>query len=56
MLVRSLVGEIPWRRASNPTSVFLPGESHGQRWAVRTAWWATVHRAAMSQHNCSNLA
>ena len=23
--------EIPWRRAGQPTSVFLPGESHGQR-------------------------
>ena len=25
------VGEIPWRRAWQPTLVFLPGESHGQR-------------------------
>ena len=25
--VRSLSGEIPWRRARQPTSVFLPGES-----------------------------
>ena len=25
------VGKIPWRRAWQPTSVFLPGESHGQR-------------------------
>jgi len=24
------VGKIPWRRAWQPTSVFLPGESHGQ--------------------------
>ena len=31
------VGKIPWRRASQPTPVFLPGKSHGQR------WWATVH-------------
>ena len=23
--------KIPWRRARQPTSVFLPGESHGQR-------------------------
>ena len=29
--VRSLVGKIPWRRAWQPTPVFLPGESHGQR-------------------------
>jgi len=25
------VGKIPWRRSWQPTSVFLPGESHGQR-------------------------
>ena len=25
------VGKIPWRRACQPTAVFLPGESHGQR-------------------------
>ena len=25
------VGKIPWRRALQPTPVFLPGESHGQR-------------------------
>ena len=25
------VGKIPWQRAQQPTPVFLPGESHGQR-------------------------
>ena len=25
------VGNIPWRRQWQPTPVFLPGESHGQR-------------------------
>ena len=25
------VGTIPWRREWQPTPVFLPGESHGQR-------------------------
>ena len=25
------VGKIPWRRAWQPTLVFLPGESHGQK-------------------------
>ena len=25
------VGKIPWRRAWQPTPVFLPGESHGWR-------------------------
>ena len=27
----SWVGKIPWRRARQPTPVFLTGESHGQR-------------------------
>jgi len=25
------MGKIPWRRAWQPTPVFLPGESHGKR-------------------------
>ena len=28
---KSWVGKILWRRAWQPTPVFLPGESHGQR-------------------------
>ena len=28
------VGILPWRRACQPTPVFLPGESHGQRGLV----------------------
>ena len=28
------VGKIPWRRKWHPTSVILPGESHGQRRAI----------------------
>ena len=39
------VGKVPWRRAWQPTPVFLPGESHGQR----GAWWTTVHGVAKSQ-------
>ena len=26
-----LIRKIPWRRAGQPTPVFLPGESHGRR-------------------------
>ena len=37
------VGKIPWRRAQQPTPVFLPGELH------RGAWQAMVHRAAKSR-------
>ena len=29
--VQSMIGKIPWRREWQPTPVFLPGESHGQR-------------------------
>ena len=36
--------KMPWRRAQQPTAVFLPGESHG-----RGAWRATVHVVAKSQ-------
>ena len=35
------VRQIPWRRAWQPTPVFLPGESHG-------AWRATVHGVSES--------
>ena len=37
------VGKIPWRRAWQPTPVFLPGEVHGQRSLV-----VTVHEVAKS--------
>ena len=43
------VGKIPRRRAQQPISVFLPGESHGHR-------WATIQRVAKSQthvHTCT---
>ena len=29
--LQSLVRKIPWRRERQPTSVFSPGEFHGQR-------------------------
>ena len=38
------VWKIPWRRAWQPTPVFLPGESHEQRSLADT-----VHRVAKSQ-------
>ena len=38
------VRKIPWRRAWQPTPVFLPGESQD-----RGAWWATVPGVAKSQ-------
>ena len=33
------VGKIPWRRRWQPTPVFLPGESHGQRNLVGYSPW-----------------
>ena len=33
------VGKTPWRRAWQPTPVFLPGESHGQRSLVGCSPW-----------------
>ena len=33
------VGKIPWRRKWQPTLVFLPGESHGQRSLVGYSPW-----------------
>ena len=38
-----LFGKIPWRKAWEPTPVFLPRKSYGQR-----SWWATVHRMGKS--------
>ena len=33
------VRKIPWMRAWQPTPVFLPGESHGQRSLVEKSPW-----------------
>ena len=35
-------GKIPWRRAWQPTPVFLPGDSHGQR--NMAGFWVAVVR------------
>ena len=40
--VQSLDGKIPWRRAWQPTPVFSPGESHGQRSLV--GWSMALQR------------
>ena len=37
--VRSLGWEIPWQRAWQPTPVFLPGESYGQRSLAGYSQW-----------------
>ena len=33
------IGKIPWRRKWEPTPVFLPGKSHGQRSLVGFSPW-----------------
>ena len=43
ILVQTLGQEIPWRRKCQPTPVFLPVESHGQRsLAGYSPWGRTV--------------
>ena len=37
--VQSLVRQTPWRRAWQPTPVFLPGEPHGQKSLVGYRPW-----------------
>ena len=49
------VGKIPWRRAWQPTAVFLPGESHGQRSLAGCGQWGhegldTTKRQPRTQH------
>ena len=46
------VGKIPWRRAWQPTPVFLPGEPHGQGSLAGYSLWGSQR----VRHNWSNLA
>ena len=39
MQVQSLGGAIPWRRKWQPTLVFLPGKSHGQKSLMGYSPW-----------------
>ena len=48
----SWVGKIPWRRKWQPTSLFLPGESHGQKNLVGYSPWGRKRVG----HNWSDLA
>ena len=46
------VGKIPWRRAWQPTPVFLPGASHGQRSLADTVHGVAKSRTGLStQHS-----
>ena len=44
----SWVGKIPYRRKWQPTPVFLPGESHGQRSLVGYSPWCPKSRTRLS--------
>ena len=51
------VGKISWRRPRQPTSVFFPGESHGQRSLVATVHGVAKSRTRLKQlstHACSH--
>ena len=43
------VRKIPWRRKWQPTPVFFPGKSYGQRSLVDYSLWTIVHKVAKSQ-------
>ena len=47
-----LIRKIPWRRAWQPTPVFLPGESHGQRSLVGSQ--RVSHDKWLSRHTILN--
>ena len=49
------VGNVPWRRAQQPTPVFLPGESYGQK--ILEGYKSTgSQRVGRVGHNWSDLA
>ena len=41
------VGKIPWKREWQPTPVFLPGKSHGQRSLVGYSPWGAKSRTRL---------
>ena len=46
------VRRIPWRRAWQPTPVFLPGESHGPRSLASYSPWDHKELTPLSMHTC----
>ena len=49
--VQSLGWEDPWRSKWLPTSVLLPGESHGQRSLMAYRPWITKSRTQLSGYH-----
>ena len=55
---KAWVRKIPWRRKWQPTPVFLPGKSHGQRSLAGYSLWGrkesdVTEWLSMCTHNCS---
>ena len=48
------IGNLPWRRAWQPSPVFLPGESHGERSLVGYSPWGRkeLDRTEATKHVC----
>ena len=44
------VKKIPWRQEWQPTPIFLPGESHGQRRLVGDSPWGRQSRTQLSMY------
>ena len=51
------VGKIPWRRAWQPTLVFLPGELHGRRSLAGYSprGYKELDTTEMPLHTCTHL-
>ena len=49
------VGKIPWRREWQPTPVFLPGKSHGQRTLVGYSPWGRKESNTTEQPSLAHL-
>ena len=51
------LGKIPWRRAWQPTPVFLPGEPHGQRSLVGYSSWGReeLDTTEATEHTCTTV-
>ena len=48
------VGKIPWRRAWQPTPVFLPGKFHGQRSLAGYSLWGCKESDATEATECTH--
>ena len=48
------VRKIPWRRKGQPTPVFLPGKSHGQRSLVGHSPWG-CKESDMTEHTHADM-